>query len=268
MTDCVLPVTGGSPVGLVLLALLLLAVGVALLMSVRRGGFRGGAAVVLMLALGAALAVVDARSADAQECPPPSTVPPTTAAPAPTTTGGTTTTTASTTSTTVATTTTTPTGSVPTTPTTVATTTTATTIAAPDLTPTVEGPSEQEIGAVPGLYTIEITNVGSLPTIGQMNFTVNLPVLAGGGTIDLVSASSLDWLVVQLVPGDPVSIFAPTLVLGPGQVSTVSLRLDWTDSQSPGQFRVDVTLPPNIGGETNDANNTASLTVTVIPPPP
>jgi hypothetical protein len=103
-----------------------------------------------------------------------------------------------------------------------------------------------------------------------MNFTVNLPVLAGSGTIDMVSSSSVDWLVVQPLPGDPVSIFAPALVLGPGASSTVTFFLDWTGSQSPGQFRVDVVLPSNIGGETNDANNTASLTVDVevgTPPP-
>jgi cytoskeletal protein RodZ len=269
MTECVLPLTGSNPRPLLLLATLAMATGVALVIAVRNRGVRSSAALVIAFALAAAALVVgDARSADAQTCEPATTVAPTEAPTtvAPTTTAGATSTTASTT-TTIATTTTAPTPTAtpsPTTPTTAATTTT---VAAPDLTPTIDGPQELELFDDEALYTVNITNLGTAPTDGStMMFTVTLPVSVGDATLDVLGdPSTAEWVVTK----DPTAPFTLTFTSTDGFVipatmtSSVTLLIEY-NSDAPGQFSLDVTLPDLIGGETNSANNTATHPVEVI----
>ena len=80
MTDCVLPVTGGNPLLIALLGMLVTGVGVAVVFSVRHHGMGRGTAAVIAFALAAASLVLgDARRADAQDCAPSTTVTPTVA---------------------------------------------------------------------------------------------------------------------------------------------------------------------------------------------
>ena len=260
MTDCVLPITGGNPQPLFLVAILALATGVALMLAVRRRGIGGGAAVMVAFALAATGFVVgDARRADAQECPPSTTVAPTEApattaamTTAPTTTLVTTTTASTTTTTSPPT---TP-ALFPTTPTTAATTTT--TVAVPDLTPSVEGP---EVLLYPNepQFTIVVHNVGTAPTNGQpMSFTVSLPVTdvpEFGARIDASFFSPFDdWTVVEVsgdfgsegVPGTPTLLTFTSvdgLVILPGASSSVAFNLRFNAEFGDGAFNVDVTLP-------------------------
>jgi hypothetical protein len=270
MSDCVLPVTGSNP-QLVLLALLAVVIGVALVIGVRRRGIRGGAAMVVAFALAAAgLVLSDARRADAQECPPSTTVAPTTApttTAAPTTVPATTSTLATTTTASTTTTTSPPTTPqvFPTTPTTAATTTT---VGGPDLTPTIEGASTQGVADFPGpLFTITITNVGTAPTSGPMTFTMTPSVVTGSGILNVSSTSTADWTVMEF-GADSLLISSSSLVLAPGDTTTVTFNVAWQlDLVVGGSYKLDVVLPNGIGGDANDANNTVSHTVTVVPPP-
>ena len=286
MTDCVLPVTGSNP-SLVLLALLAIPAGVALVLGVRRRGIGGGAAVVIAFALAAAGLVIgdalesrragvptlddcrgDAGSDDGR---------PTTTAAAATTTvsfdddrvdndhddrGG---------------------WNVPINPTTTSSTTT--TVGVPDLTPTVTGPQDLVLfDQNVALYTVSVQNIGTAPTDGNtMTFTVTLPFSAIGNNGGLLSLgndpSTADWTVVETlgtfqtspgVPGTPTVLTITStsgFVLAAGASSSLSLILQ-LQVEDVAQFSVDVALPPLIGGETNAANNTASLPVTITAPAP
>ncbi len=277
MSDCVLPLTGGTPLLVVPLAILVLGAGVALVLGVRRRGVGGGAAVVVAFALAAAgLVVGDARRADAQDCAPSTTVTPT-AAP---TTIGATTTGAATATTVTSTTTTTPTTisptptptpePIPTTPTTVATTTTSsttTTVAVPDLTPTIGGPTATEPG-VAETYTVDIENVGTAPTSGPMTVTVAIDIQTGASPFTATPQGANDWTFIGSSGGELTYESNDGFVLGPGQVSTITLRMTWGDT-IPGSFVISTTLPTGIGGETNASNNSAShLTVVEVGPGP
>ncbi len=274
MTDCVLPVTGSNP-SLVLLAVLAIAVGVALVLGVRRRGLGGGAAAVIAIALAAGAFVVgDARRVDAQECPPSTTVAPTTA---PTTTAATTsvaTTMTTTASTTTASTTTTT--SPPSTPQVFPTT--PTTVTVPDLTPTVTGPQTLILFGQQGQYTVTVKNVGNAPTNGQpMTFTVSFPftvVGPAGALIDPNSVTSTDWTASESLgtagfagfPGTPTVLTFTSnsgLVIPAGGTSTVTFNTEFL-GEAAAAFSIEVTLPTGIGGETNNANNTASLPVTIV----
>ncbi len=277
MTDCVLPVTGGDPLPLVLLALLALAAGVALVLGVRRRGVGSGATMVIVFALAAAALVVGSGGkADAQECAPATTVTPTAA---PTTIAATTT--AAATTTTVATTTT-------------ASTTTATignggaipiapsTPAVPDLTPTIDGPQTLLLFGPSGTYTVTVKNVGTASTDGQpMTFTVSFPFTVvgfAGALMDPFGVTSTDWTVSEDLgtagsagsPGTPTVLTFTSnsgVVIPAGGTSTVAFSLEFL-GEDAAEFSVDVMLPTGIGGESNGANNTASQTVTILPPLP
>jgi disulfide bond formation protein DsbB len=270
VTDCVLPATGSDPLFVVLLALLVLGTGVALVLGVRRRGVSGAAIVVVALALGAATAVVsDARKAGAQECPPETTVA-STAAPttiAATTTAAATTTTVATTTTAASTTTTAAAGGAVPTPPTVATTTT---VGVPDLMPSLAGPSSFRALSGAQTYTLTVTNLGTAQTNGPMSFTVTVPAT---GSVPIVFAVGTGWTAMTVL-GDvdtPTTVTitsAPPFSIPAGGTSTLTLQVSW-NTVGGGQFTIDVTLPPGIGGETNGANNTVTppFVVNVIPFP-
>jgi hypothetical protein len=216
----------------------------------------------------------DVHTAEADSCPtapPAAVIPPatttTTTAPvtattATTVTGTTTTTMAGTTSTTVPETTTT---AATTTTTTAARTTTTTAAPLPDLTPSISGPTTAEPGAE-GQYTFEITNVGDAPTSGSMTFTLSFTLDTGTSPINATPLASSDWTFTGQSGGDLTYVSNPGLVLAPGAVSTTTFGATWPED-IPGSFTIATTLPAGIGGETNPSNNSASITVTVTPPP-
>ena len=271
MSGCQLPVTGINPEVLVILALILLGAGISLLLvfrppvgrhSRRRRGVGRRAAMMLFALLVGATVVTssDVQRADADSCPttPAAVIPATTTtttAPTTTTTVAGPTTTASATTTTEPSTTTSTTVPETTTMTVPETTTTAAPV--PDLTPTISGPTTGGSGR----YTISIKNVGDAPTSGPMTFPLTLTVLTGSGPVipDLVISS--DWTLSDLT-----FTSKPGLVIAPGATSVVSLLLEWR-ADAPGSWRGTVTLPTGIGGETDGANNTASITVVVAPAP-
>lgn len=300
MTDCVLPVTGGNPLLVALLGMLVTGVGVAVVFSVRRHGMGRGTAAVIAFALAAASLVVgDAHRADAQDCAPSTTVPPTvapttiaatTSAAATTTTTIATTTTAATTTTTIVTG-----GAIPTTPTTVATTTTSstttsssstssttTTVAVPDLEPIIVGGNIQGSMSSPGPeYRIVITNVGTVPTTGPMTFDVLLPVVSvppGGALVDAsFDDTGGDWFVTEVLgtlgapgsPGTPTRLTItskPGVVIDPNLTSSVFVNLSFQGAGTS-FFAIFVDLPVGIGGETNATNNATSHLVTVLAAP-
>jgi hypothetical protein len=236
---------------LVTLALLLIATGIVSLLIVRRAGVgRGtarGAAIVLVLAVLATLTLSEAPRADADSCPP--TAPAAVLAPA------TTTTTTAAPSTTTTTNTSTTTTTVP------PTTTTTTTAPVPDLTPTINGPM---IG-FRGTYAIRVMNIGDAPTTGPMTFTLTISILDGPGPVVGDSFASTDWTEAANPTGFTFTS-DPGLVIDPGAQSTLLIGLAW-NVEVGGQWQGTVTLPPGIGGETNGANNTASITVTIPSPP-
>jgi LPXTG-motif cell wall-anchored protein len=245
--NCQLPVTGANISMLVTLGLLLVATGIVSLLIVRRRGVGRGAAIVIALAVGTtALTFSEAPRADANSCPP--TAPAVALAPAATTT------------TTAPVTTTSTTTTVP------PTTTTTTTAPVPDLTPSITGPTTLLPG-VRGSYTFQIDNVGSAPTSGTMTFTLSFTIDSGVSTISAAPLASSDWTFVGSSGGDLMYQSDLSFTIAAGAVSTGTFGVTWQDLATSGSFTIATTLPTGIGGETNAANNTASLTV-VVPPLP
>jgi LPXTG-motif cell wall-anchored protein len=270
MVDCPqLPATGGSTGLLVVLAAVALGAGVAFLLILRRRGVSGRAAAVIALAIGATTFAVGDRTADAQSCPPSSNVAPATAVPTQTTitapaTIPTTTTIPAATTTTAPTTTTT---TAPTTTTTVPTTTTTTTTipVVPDLTPNLTGPFTPLAG-VQETYTVTITNAGTATTSGPMTFVIVVDVDTTAGELTISPLASSDWAFVSSTPAGLTYVSNPGVVIAPGAVSTLTVLITWPTSLGPGSLTLATTLPTGIGGETNAANNSASLTAVVTLP--
>jgi hypothetical protein len=131
----------------------------------------------------------------------------------------------------------------------------------PDLTPTITGP----ILGFSGTYTILVKNIGDAPTVGPMTFTLTISILSGPGPVVSDDFTSPDWTSAANPTGFTFTS-NPGLVIPPGGQSTLLILLEWR-VEAPGQWQGTVTLPPGIGGETNGTNNTASITVTIPPPP-
>lgn len=271
MSDCQLAFTGSNTGVLVGLAVLLAGSGISLLMITRRPVGQHsrprhgiGTAVLVALAVGAAvLTSWDVHSAEADSCPsgasaaivPLATTTTSTTAPATSTTMvGTSTTVPSTTTTTIPAATTT---TVPETTTTVA--------PVPDLTPKITGPLV--FGPGEANYDVTVSNVGSGTTAGPMTFTVTVELVTGPPPVTLEDPSSSDWSGTGS-GSDTLTLTSDVgLVLAPGDVSTVTFTLAYRN-ENPASMTIETTLPTGIGGETNGSNNSASLTVTVPPPPP
>jgi hypothetical protein len=162
----------------------------------------------------------------------------------------TTTTLAPTTTTIPATTTTTPGGTTttpaPTTTTSTTTTTAPTTTTLPsvaDLTPRITGP----LTALPGVrseYTLTITNVGTVPTSGQMAFTLVFTLESGNSALPAEALASTDWTFLGSSGGNLNYVSNPGLTLAPGAVSTATFGVTWS-SQLPasGSFTIATALP-------------------------
>ena len=232
---------------LVTLGLLLVATGIVSLLIVRRRGVGRGAAIVIALAVGSTvLTFSEAPRADADSCPPTALA----AATAPATTTTTTAAPSTTTTTVVA-----------------PTTTTTTTAPVPDLTPSITGPTTLLPG-VRGSYTFQIANVGSAPTSGTMTFTLSFTIDTGVGTLNAAALASSGWTFVGSSGGDLMYQSNSGFTIASGAVSTGTFGVTWGGGlPTSGSFTIATTLPNGIGGETNAANNTASLNVVVTPPP-
>ncbi len=251
MTDCALAATGSNTRVLVVLAVLLVGVGVTLLLIVRRRDIGPGATLIVALALAVtALGVVDTSRAGAQvACPSATGVAPVDLAVTPTTPAPTTTAPVVTTTTTSTTTT--------------STSTTTTTLPVPDLTPTITGPAV--FGPGQADFVVTVSNVGPGATTGPMTFSVNVALLTGPPPVTMENPVSPGWTAAGA--GTQTLTFTSTaLVLDPGDVSTVGFTLVY-GNENPATMNLTVALPAGIGGETNSANNTASLP-TEVPPPP
>jgi hypothetical protein len=112
---------------------------------------------------------------------------------------------------------------------------------------------------------VTITNVGTAPTVGTMGFVVDETLVTGNGTLIVSPAAAIGWSFT----GGPGSGFAsdPGTVLAPGASAVMTLSIQWAPviPGDGGSFLLQTTLPDGIGGETNNANNTASLNVTIPP---
>ena len=98
-----------------------------------------------------------------------------------------------------------------------------------------------------------------------MTFTLALTVLTGPGPVLPATVNSTDWTSVS-DPSGLTFTSNPGLVIAPGATSVVTLLLEWR-ADVPGSWEGTVTLPTGIGGETDGANNTASITIQVAPVP-
>ena len=78
--------------------------------------------------------------------------------------------------------------------------------------------------------------------------------------------ASSGWTFVSYSGGDFTYQSNLGFTIASGGVSTGTFGVTWADLATSGSFTIATTLPNGIGGETNAANNTASLTV-VVPPP-
>ena len=144
------------------------------------------------------------------------------------------------------------------------TTTTTTTAPVPDLTPSISGP--RVFGPGEADYVVTVSNVGNRATAGPMNFTVSVELLTGPPPVILENPSSSDWTATGSESDTLTFTSMAGLVIAPGGVSTVAFTLVYSN-ENPASMSLQVSLPIGIGGETNGANNTASMTV-VVPPPP
>ena len=233
MVNCQLPVTGANISMLATLGVLLVAIGIVSLLVVRRRGVGRGAAIVIALAVGATvLTFSEAPRADADSCPP--TAPPVVLTPATTTT------------------------------TTVPPTTTTTTTPVPDLTPSITGPLV--FGPGEANYVVTVSNVGTRATAGAMTFTVTVELLTGPPPVTLENPISSSWVATGSGTVTLTFTSMAGLVIAPGGATTVGFTLVYSN-ENPASMTLGVLLPTGIGGETNGANNTASLTVAVPPPP-
>jgi len=224
MSECTLPRTGGAWLPLTVVAIVLLAIGTELVVLGRRRRFgRSTTMVVVALATAAtAFGVGGARTASAAtDCIPTSTTTATTTAP----------------------------------------TTTVTSRA--DLTPVITGPVSFTSG-VPNSYMVTVTNVGTGTTTGTMSFDVVATPEAIGtsGAATYTPFPASGWSVTHRVPGFTFGS-DPGTVLAPGASATMTIMIQWdlADAGDAGTFQLGTTLPDGIGGETNSANNAASLTV-------
>ena len=262
MDGCTLPTVGSDTGVLVLTALLVLGAGIALMLIVRRRGFGGAAAIALAVGLGGtALVVAGAHKASAASCASETTIAGTvapTSIAAPTTTIPGVTTTAAPATTTAVTTTTTSTS-------TTTTTTTTTVPQVADLTPRILG-STSLVSGVSGTYGVEITNVGPAPSSGPMTFVLNITILSGGSVVSPSPQGSNDWTFVGASGGNLTYESKPGVVLAPGAVSTTTFGITW-NATAGSSVRLATTLPTGIGGETDAANNSASLIVVVTAAP-
>ena len=255
--SCSLPVTGANIESMVTLALLLIGAGIVLVWIVRRRRLGPAAVIILALAAGAMVLTAGGVRAGAQTSCPPSApaaapVPATTTTAAPTSTTVPPTTTSTSTSTTV--------------PATTTTTTTTTTTPVPDLTPKITGPNTVVPGER-GLYTFSISNVGDAPTTGTMTFSLTFTIQSGTSTLVAAPFGSTDWTVLSQ-SGNEINYQSDSgLVIEPGATSTGEFTTSWEQGQGVGSFVIATTLPTGIGGETNAANNSYSLSVDVTPPP-
>jgi hypothetical protein len=148
---------------------------------------------------------------------------------------------------------------------TMTTSTTSTTTIPPvaDLVPSISGPTAFAQGQ-PNLYTATITNTGTAPTAGGMSFTVQLDLITGNGVLTVSPAAASGWAFTGSGPGFGFAS-DPGTVLAPGASATMTMDIQWGPAVpgDGGSIRLQTTLPGGIGGETNSANNSDSLTVTI-----
>ncbi|MET0580070.1 MAG: hypothetical protein ABW122_15545 [Ilumatobacteraceae bacterium] len=135
-----------------------------------------------------------------------------------------------------------------------------------DLAPSIVGPTTALPG-VRGDYTLTIANVGTGPTSGPMTFTVVFDLQTGTSPLAAEALSSADWTLVGASGGAFSYVSNTGFSLAPGTASTARFGVTWS-SQLPdaGSFTIATALPTGIGGETNGANNSDSITVLVSPP--
>jgi hypothetical protein len=115
-------------------------------------------------------------------------------------------------------------------------------------------------------YIVTVSNVGTGATAGPMTFTVSVDLLTGPPPVTLENPTSSDWTATGSGSGTLTLTSIAGLVIPPGAMSTVAFTLVYSN-ENPASMSLGVSLLTGIGGETNGANNTASKTV-VVPPPP
>ena len=101
-----------------------------------------------------------------------------------------------------------------------------------------------------------------------MTFTLSMTIDTGVGPLNAVALASSGWTFVGSSGGDLMYQSNSGFTIAAGAVSTGTFGVTWGSGlPTSGSFTMATTLPTGIGGETNAANNTASLTVVVSPPP-